>query len=243
MAGILCIESATEVCSVALFIDGALVSLRESEEKNVHSSRLTTFMEETVREAGMGFHDLDAVAVSMGPGSYTGLRIGVAAAKGMCYAADRPLIAVPTLQAMALGMAGDSKVGSWQSAVGSRRPGNLLFCPMIDARRMEVYCGLYDRQGGTIRQETAEVIGEESFSGILHNNVIVFGGSGARKCEDVLGHSPNARFLSDFRASARYMGSVAHSRYRDGRFENTAYFEPFYLKDFVAGKPRVKGLH
>jgi tRNA threonylcarbamoyladenosine biosynthesis protein TsaB len=234
MALILCIETATEVCSVALFRDEVRLGMKESSARNVHSAMLTTFIEEIMTTSGIGMTMIEAVAVSMGPGSYTGLRIGVATAKGLCYALDIPLIAVPTLQAMAVGM---TLPPSTETAVST------LFRPMIDARRMEVYSAVFDREGIEVREVRAEIIDEFSFQEFLANHTVVFGGEGAEKCKPALGHHPNAVFIDGFRASAGSMIRLAAEKFLAKQFENLAYFEPFYLKDFVAGKPRVKGLY
>jgi tRNA threonylcarbamoyladenosine biosynthesis protein TsaB len=281
MALILCIETATEVCSVALFRDETLVGIRESSARNVHSSMLTTFIDILIKSSDLGFGELDAIAVSMGPGSYTGLRIGVATAKGLSYALDRPLIAVSTLQAMAAGLNYELKIKNHGS--GSELPtancqlptancqlptancklqtancelqtancelqtakisNATLICPMIDARRMEVYCGIFNQESEEIREVRAEIIDEYSFQDFLADHVVVFGGEGAVKCKSALGDHPNALFIDGFEASARFMIGVAAERFRQHQFEDLAYFEPFYLKDFVAGKPRVKGLN
>jgi tRNA threonylcarbamoyladenosine biosynthesis protein TsaB len=231
---ILNIETATGVCSVALARNGRLIGMKESAAKNSHSSVLTVFMEEVIREAGIALSDLDAVAVSEGPGSYTGLRIGVAAAKGLCYALDKPLIGMSTLLTMATGMSGSPA-----------RDGEhgLLFCPMIDARRMEVYCAIYDGKGHEIRETRAEIVDENSFMEYLGKNKIVFAGDGAMKCRTVLDKHPNAVFAEDFQTSAKFMIPLSEAGFSQNKFEDLAYFEPYYLKDFIAGKPRVKGLN
>jgi tRNA threonylcarbamoyladenosine biosynthesis protein TsaB len=237
MALILLLETATDVCSVALVVGAELLGIRESIERNVHSALLTTYIREVLEVSGRRPADLDAVAVSMGPGSYTGLRIGVAAAKGLCYAIDRPLIAMPTLQAMAVGMTPPPH----PSPSGGGAGGGVI--PMIDARRMEVYSAVYDAVGRELREVRAEIIDENSFGEFLSAGRVIFGGDGAEKCRDILGSHPNAVFLDGFRASARFMTSLAVEKFIRGQFEDLAYFEPFYLKDFVAGKPKVKGLH
>jgi tRNA threonylcarbamoyladenosine biosynthesis protein TsaB len=237
MAWILCLETATRVCSAGLFSDDTLISLRESDQPNIHSASLTVFVEEVMKEAGISFSSLAAVAVSMGPGSYTGLRIGVASAKGFCHALDKPLIAVSTLHTMALGMAATPTLSDIHQDLSK-----VLFCPMIDARRMEVYCGVYDFFGNEIREVRADIIDPASFSDLLHDRMILFGGDGAEKCRELLGRYPNARFMTDFQASSRFMVKPAFEKFHQQSFENLAYFEPFYLKDFVAGKPHVKGL-
>ena len=237
MPVILHIETATSVCSVALSKNGELLSIQDSSIRNAHSTILTTYIEDVLRNSGLGISQIDAVAVSKGPGSYTGLRIGVASAKGLCYSLDRPLISVSTFRAMGEGIL-QLAVGSWQ--LEKRR--NLLICPMIDARRMEVFCAVFDSEGKEIRNTQAEIIEEHSFSGFLKENRIVFAGDGSEKCKTVLEKNKNALFLDDFRASAKYMISIAEQKYADTQFENLAYFEPYYLKDFIAGKPKVKGL-
>jgi len=234
MAVILHIETATQVCSVALSVDGKILEARESSEKNAHSSQVTVFIEEIMKSAGLAFSGLDAVAVSMGPGSYTGLRIGVSTAKGICFAVDRPLIAINTLHSMAAGLA-------------SVERGNpslpVLFCPMIDARRMEVYCGLYDHQLHPWREIKAEIITAESFRDELAAYNIIFAGDGADKCRPLLGNHHNATFLPRFQLSAKFMVGLAEEKFSRQEFENVAYFEPFYLKDFIPGIPKVKGLN
>ena len=235
MPTLLHIETATNVCSVALSFNGQVLSLWESSVKNAHSSILTTFIEECFKSAGIKTSEIDAIAVSEGPGSYTGLRIGVATAKGLCYALDKSLIAIPTLKAMASGML-DSVHGTRHSVLGT------LLCPMIDARRMEVFSSVFNSGLVEIRKTLAEIIDETSFSELLLENPILFAGDGAAKCRPFLEENENACFLDDFRVSASYMITLAEKKFLCGDFENLAYFEPFYLKDFIAGKPRVKGL-
>jgi tRNA threonylcarbamoyladenosine biosynthesis protein TsaB len=235
MAKILHIETATQICSVALSEGENIVLSRTSTLKNAHSSILTVFIDEIFRETGINVHNLDAVSVSMGPGSYTGLRIGVSAAKGLCYAADKPLIAVNTLEAMAWGMI--KKASGFSENVA-----DLLFCPMIDARRMEVYSAIYNFRMESIREVRAEIIDEHSFADILSNQKMLFAGDGAEKCKTSLKASSNAGFMDVFEPSANYLIEIANRKFNEGKFENVAYFEPFYLKDFIAGPPKVKGL-
>lgn len=237
---ILALETATPVCSAALARNGEVLALRESAVPNAHSAILTIFIEELFSETSLSFQDLDAISVSMGPGSYTGLRIGVAAAKGLCFALDKPLIAVPTLEAMAEGM---KETGHPASGI-RHQPENMkpLYCPMIDARRMEVYCAVYDENLNQIRATEAEIVTENSFGGLLAGHRVLFAGTGAEKCKEILSRKPNAKFLGEFHASARFMIRLSETRLAKKQFENLAYFEPYYLKDFVAGKPRVKGL-
>jgi tRNA threonylcarbamoyladenosine biosynthesis protein TsaB len=237
---ILHIETATPVCSVALSRAGQLVGIRESGARNSHSSVVTLFIRELFEDAGLALSSLDAISISEGPGSYTGLRIGVASAKGLCYALDKPLIGIPTLQVMGYGMRdAGCEIGNDNK---ERNDLPRLFCPMIDARRMEVFCALFDEEGKEVRETKAEIIDENSFSGFLEKNTVIFAGDGALKCMPSLGNHPNACFLTDFNASARYMIRLAEEKFSRKEFEDLAYFEPFYLKDFVAGKPRVKGL-
>ena len=233
MSLILNIETATGVCSVALAQDGELIGLVESNTKNSHSSVLTLFMDEVIKTAGVALSELDAVAVSEGPGSYTGLRIGVATAKGFCYALEKPLIGVSTLRAMAIGMV---------PPVSEDQEAHILYCPMIDARRMEVYCAIFDEKGNEIRETRAEIMDENSFMEYLGKNRIVFAGDGALKCRPLFDKHPNAVFSEDFQASAKFMISLSEEKFSQKKFEDLAYFEPHYLKDFIAGKPRVKGL-
>ncbi|MBM3435170.1 MAG: tRNA (adenosine(37)-N6)-threonylcarbamoyltransferase complex dimerization subunit type 1 TsaB [Bacteroidetes bacterium] len=229
MSLILCIETATPVCSVALGENGSVVTVREKEIKNAHSELLTVLIQDMMNEAGKSFTELAAVAVSKGPGSYTGLRIGVSAAKGFCYALGIPLISVGTLQAMAIGMS------------VSMNEKNLCFCPMIDARRMEVYCALFDNEIKEILETRAEIITANSFSEHLDKSTVYFFGDGAAKCKGVI-ENQNARFTDDFKTSAEFLIPIALTKFRNKQFENTAYFEPFYLKDFIPGIPKVKGL-
>jgi tRNA threonylcarbamoyladenosine biosynthesis protein TsaB len=235
LSTILSIETATQVCSVALSANGQLLSLRESSVKNAHSSVLTAFIEECFASTGIKSSEIDAVAVSEGPGSYTGLRIGVATAKGLCYAIDRPLISVPTLQSMAAGMLLSEVVTRHASRV-------TLLCPMIDARRMEVFSAIFDSDLNEIRETLAEIIDESSFSEILKKHTLLFAGDGAEKCKPYLQENKNSFFKNDFQVSARHMIALAEKKFLSGAFEDIAYFEPYYLKDFIAGKSHVKGL-
>ncbi len=232
---ILCIETATQICSVALITDNKIIALKESKEANSHSKFVTLMIDEMLCENNLSFSDLDAIAVSKGPGSYTGLRIGVSTAKGFCYALDKPLISVGTLHSMALGAA--------KKILNKQNKNEILLCPMIDARRMEVYSALYDINGKQIREVKAEIIDENSFDEILKTKKIVFFGDGAEKCKNVFGQKNNVEFLDDFSPSAQYMLEPVIKKFNNSDFEDVAYFEPFYLKDFIAGKPKVKGLY
>ena len=255
---ILAIETATRICSVALFEDTRLIGLLESDEQNAHSRILHILIDKLLKDAGTDLSAVKAIAVSKGPGSYTGLRIGVSAAKGLCYAKNIPLIAINTLESMAFGMKQQAQT---DGLVSPDVP--LYLIPMIDARRMEVFTAIYDRELQTVRETTAEIITGASLndwgfvSGLqdqekihktslqVNSLQIILGGDGAAKCKDILtnGQTVNGlTFLESFEASARYMLEPASKAFADKHFENTAYFEPFYLKDFIAGKPRVKGL-
>ncbi len=222
---ILLLESSTTICSVALSRDGKIISFREINEANRHAEVLTVFCEEVVKEAGITFKDLDAVAVSKGPGSYTGLRIGVSAAKGICYALTKPLIAIGTLEAMACGMQTEAK------------PGDLL-CPMLDARRMEVYCAIYDHLGNEIEKVEPHILNEDSFSILLAEDRILFSGDGMPKAKEMLSKFPNAVFTDSGYCSAKHLMSIAETKFLANDFEDLAYFEPFYLKTFQPGPKR-----
>lgn len=238
MAKILNIETSTRVCSVVLSIDGVVISIKESHEKNSHAENITLFSEIVVKSAGLLFNDLDAVAVSKGPGSYTGLRIGVSTAKGFCFALDKPLISIGTLKAMAAGMI----VQRTALRKNEKNPKDFLYCPMIDARRMEVYAAFFDTELNELRKTEAVIVDENSFGELLSENKIIFAGDGAPKCKEVLSHQQNAFFKNDFNPSAAFMAKLSEQKFNQQNFEDVAYFEPFYLKDFVAGIPKVKGL-
>lgn len=230
MGNLLCIETSTSVCSVALGRDGALLAAREVKESNQHAARLTVLITQLFDEAGLHLQDLDAVAVSKGPGSYTGLRIGVSTAKGLCYGLGKPLIGISSLQAMAAGMAVLAEVSE-----------NSLLCPMIDARRMEVYMALYDMTGREIRPPVAEIINAGTFEAFAPRPVLC-AGDGAAKCKTLFEGQQNILFPDLAVPSASFMITLAEQALREERFEDVAYFEPYYLKDFIAGKPGVKGL-
>jgi len=226
---ILCIETATDLCSVALCDSGGTVALRENDKGRSHASVLTVFIEEILREAGIRAADLNAVAVSKGPGSYTGLRIGVSVAKGITYAASIPLIGVDTTRSMFHGFS-DSADNNFNITSTD------LFCPALDARRMEVYYTVYDVKGNMISQIKAEIIDKNSFSEFPETSRIFMFGEGAAKCIGVVNRK-NITFISDFRMSASFMRKPAYEALNNNRFENVAYFEPFYLKDFLTSKP------
>lgn len=228
MALILNIESSTEVCSVAVARDGAVLAYREDRHEKSHSTKLTVFVQETLQEISAEITELSAVSVSEGPGSYTGLRIGVSVAKGLCYGLNIPLIAINPLKAMALG------------CIKKHQPDDgILFCPMMDARRMEVYTAIYDKDLQTTNDVSAMIINERSFEDMLTERKMLFFGNGADKCRSVI-QSPNAVFDNDIRCSAVYMAPLANDAYVNQDFKDVAYFEPYYLKDFIATKPKSK---
>jgi tRNA threonylcarbamoyladenosine biosynthesis protein TsaB len=226
---ILQIETATASCSVALAKDGIVVGCKQVNERNIHAEVITLFIDELISTAGVKYTDLDAVAVSCGPGSYTGLRIGVSTAKGLCFALDKPLIAIETLEAMAFGM-----ISKEEQVTGS----NILLCPMIDARRMEVFTAVFNADGERVKETSAEIIDENSFSDLLKDKRLLFFGDGAEKCRAILGGNPNALFFAGFINSAVDLTPRALEKFRNKEFENVGYFEPYYLKDFIAGKSK-----
>lgn len=240
MSAILHIETSTRVCSVGVSVQGKLVAYQEDNSQNYsHSSVLTPFIEKTLQQAELHIGDLSAVAISMGPGSYTGLRIGVSTAKGICYALDIPLIAVDTLHAMATHAAG---VLQQDDHLRSLRGENTLLCPMIDARRMEVYYNLFDHQLNPLQQTQARIIDSDTFKDLEEQKTLILMGDGSQKCQQVMGR-PDTHFLPWILPSVKGMVSLAQKKYDQKDFVDVAYFEPFYLKDFVAGKPKVKGLY
>ncbi|WP_426667804.1 tRNA (adenosine(37)-N6)-threonylcarbamoyltransferase complex dimerization subunit type 1 TsaB [Mucilaginibacter sp. McL0603] len=228
MSLILQIETATTVCSVALSENGSVLAYKELEQRNVHAEIITLFIDEVLKTVDKSYQDLDVVAVSCGPGSYTGLRIGISVAKGLCFALDIPLIAIETLEGMVDGMISQNSFDD-----------NTLLCPMIDARRMEVFTAVFDTKGVRVKSTSAEIIDENSFIDLLKTNKMLFFGDGAAKCSEVLGVNPNAQIIPGFINSARYITKKATEKYLTKDFENVAYFEPYYLKDFIAGKKSV----
>lgn len=225
MSLILQIETATTSCSVAIARDGVVLAYKEANERNIHAEVITRFIEDVITNASVAYNQIDAVAVSCGPGSYTGLRIGISTAKGLCFGLDKPLIAIETLEAMAFGV---KNTKQWNA--------DTLLCPMIDARRMEVFTAIFNLQGDRIQATSATIIDENSFTELLANNKILFFGDGAEKCQAVLGNNPNAEFLPGFINSATYLSQKALEKFKGNDFEDVAYFEPYYLKEFIAGK-------
>jgi len=232
MAIILSIETSTKGCSTAIYQDAQLLALSELFHEKSSSGMLTTLIQHVVKVSGLDFQNIDAIAIAKGPGSYTGLRIGVSTAKGLCFTLDKPLLGVNTLQALAWQVHSIA-----QSISATEIP---LLCPMLDARRMEVYCALY--QADTLAQVSpteAKIIDENSFAEILETQKIIFFGDGAAKCQDTLGKYANAVFLKEnIYPSAKSIGVLAYEAYQKNQFENVADFEPYYLKEFMATTPK-----
>ena len=233
MGIILNIETATQVCSVALSKEGQQLALRELNEKNIHAEILTAFIAEVMEEAQLQLQDLDAVAVSMGPGSYTGLRIGVSTVKGLCYSLDKPMIGISTLQAMAQYAAMELK---------DEIKENSLLVPMIDARRMEVYTALYRPNLEIMGEIAPHIFSGESFLEESKTYELLLTGDGSRKSMESFHERKNIKIFPDILSSAKGMMSLSEKKWQEQDFEDLAYSEPFYLKEFVAGIPRVKGL-
>jgi tRNA threonylcarbamoyladenosine biosynthesis protein TsaB len=228
MTFILNLETSTTVCSVSVSGDGKIVAVREQFDAKSHASQLIPFITEVLNESGLKPQDLSAIAVSKGPGSYTGLRIGVSTAKGLGYALKVPIIALDTLFCMASGY-----LEKYPELLNT--PGVLL-CPMIDARRMEVYSSVYNTRLQSERGIKAEVIEKDSFNELFQNNKVHFFGDGAMKCKELI-LNDMAHFQDAFNPSSNYMGKIAYRHFQEEKFEDLAYFEPFYLKDFVATVP------
>lgn len=230
MSYILSIETATEVCSVAVSNGSQVIFYKEETNGPSHAVLLGQFANEAIEELRKANIKPDAVAVSCGPGSYTGLRIGVSEAKGLCYGLNIPLIAINTLKIMAHGVLEQGKAEK-----------DTLLCPMIDARRMEVYDTVYDNSLQELRSVSADIIDENSFSEFLVGRQILFFGNGAEKCKQVLRH-PNVQFLDEIYPKATDMIQLAEESFNRKEFVDAAYFEPFYLKEFVATTPKNKVL-
>lgn len=221
---ILLLETATTSCSVALCEGEQAIAAKEINERNVHASHITLFIDDVMKDAGKRYPDLNAVAISKGPGSYTGLRIGVSTAKGLCYALNIPLVSVGTLEAMAYGIFRKEKIES-----------HALLVPMIDARRMEVYTAIYRKDLTVIEPVNAKIIDKNSFSQFENDHLVLFG-DGSAKFRELFADRSNISFL-EFENSAAHLSRLANSKLNAGEIENMAYFEPFYLKEFLAGKP------
>lgn len=226
MSCILHIETSTEVCSVAVSQDGGSIFYEEDAQGQQHAVKLGVFVDEALSFIDSHAIPLDAVAVSCGPGSYTGLRIGVSMAKGVCYGRNIPLIGLPTLEVMCVPV-----------LLRQELPEDALLCPMIDARRMEVYAAVYDRALRTVRPTSADIVDEHSYLEYLEHHPVYFFGNGAAKCREKITH-PNAHFLENIRPLAKMMMPLAEKAVAVGDYKDVAYFEPFYLKEFVATKPK-----
>jgi tRNA threonylcarbamoyladenosine biosynthesis protein TsaB len=225
MSLILSLETSTHVCSVALHDAGKLLAQREVHTPQSHATRLAPMIDEVRKDAGIDLKQLQAVAIASGPGSYTGLRIGVSTAKGLCYTLQVPLVAVGTLDVMA-----------WQ--IAQQQPGEVLLCPMIDARRMEVYCQVVTPALQVVQPVEAKIIDETSFADLLEKQRVVFFGDGAAKCKAMITHA-NAVFVEDIFPLASALGTLAYPKFQEHRVEDVVHFEPFYLKDFLIKKATV----
>ena len=223
MAIILAIETTTKNCSVALFDNGILLQIKEQNSGDYsHAEQLTLFIKDLIRESNITLKEVNAIALSMGPGSYTGLRIGTSTAKGLCYALGIPLISISTLKAMAFGM--------------SKAQQSELLCPMIDAKRMEVFAAIYDNNNKEVREVRADIVDKETYVEYLNKSILFFG-DGAIKCKDIINNT-NAKFIEDIYPSAKDLGALSYQKFVNKDIEDVAYFEPYYLKDFVAGKKK-----
>jgi len=222
LALILSIETATTNCSVSLSDNGKAFALKEDYSSSFsHAERLHIYIDALLKDNKIQPYQIDAIAVSKGPGSYTGLRIGVSAAKGLCFALDKPLISIPTLTSL--------------SHQVKTEKGKII--AMLDARRLEVYSAVFDNKYDQIRDTQAEIINASSFSMYLDTGKVFFIGTGVEKTKEIITHS-NAIFIEDKLPSANEMGELAHQKFNASEFEDVAYFEPYYLKDFVAIKPK-----
>ena len=226
MSTILHIETSTDVCSVAVSEDGHVIFNQEDHSGPNHAERLGTMVDEALSFTDNHAIPFDAVAVSCGPGSYTGLRIGVSMAKGVCYGRNLRLIAVPTLELLCVPI-----------LLREIPEEGALLCPMLDARRMEVYAGIYDRGLKPVRPIQADVVDSKTYQTFLDKHPMYFFGNGAKKCQTAIQH-PNAHFIDDIEPLAKWMQPLAEKRFLDEQFEDMAYFVPFYLKDFVAKLPK-----
>lgn len=224
MALILCLDSSTSSCSAALHRDGILLGCEAIHTPNSAAAQLVVLAREVMTKSSVTMEELDAVAVSAGPGSYTGLRIAVATAKGICYARRIPMVAVNSLELMI-------------EMARKHVKGNELLCPMIDARRMEVYTMLVAPDGRMLEEVSARVVEPSSYASWLKGHRILFFGTGSSKCKDIV-KNPNAFFIDEIWPSAGFMGKLAEARFVDGAFEDIESFEPLYLKDFLIRKPK-----
>lgn len=228
MSLLLSIETSTSVCTVAIHKDNSLVAERSIDSDKSHSKLLLQFIEDLLTENNHTLQEIAALAISEGPGSYTGLRIGLSTAKGLCYSLDIPLIAINTLDALGL-------------QISKTLPDTELACPMIDARRMEVYCTILNNTNKRVKALNNEIIDENSFAEYLNNNIIHFFGDGAEKCKDVITHD-NANYIEDVKPSASTVGELGLIKLANKDFEDVAYFEPNYFKEFYTPPAKNKTL-
>lgn len=233
MSCILHIETSTSVCSVAVSEDSHCIWHEEDHSGPNHAERLGSMVDEALSFTDNHAIPFDAVAVSCGPGSYTGLRIGVSMAKGICYGRDLKLIGVPTLELLCVPVLLREQIANSQEPM-AKEP---LLCPMLDARRMEVYAALYDRALHEIRPVGADIVTAETYKQWLDERPVFFFGNGAKKCMEVINH-PNAHFIDGIEPIAKWMQPLAEKRLLNEQTEDVAYFVPYYLKDFVALKPK-----
>jgi tRNA threonylcarbamoyladenosine biosynthesis protein TsaB len=232
MALLLSLETSTQSCSAALHDDGVLVSSKVIETPRSAASQLAVMIDEVFQVSNKKPQELKGVIVAAGPGSYTGLRIGVATAKGLCYALNIPIVSVNTLQLMAYQFLETDAVRKYI------QDDNVILCPMLDARRMEVYCALLDHKLNYIEEVQAKIMDEESFKDMMESTPIFFFGDGADKCKDVIKH-PNAHFSSGLIPLASSLGKIGYNKWKAGEYEDLVSFEPFYLKDFLIKKPNL----
>lgn len=221
---ILQIDTATEICSISISLNGNTLNSFEASESNVHASKLTLIIDRILADCSLSFNDLSAVCVSKGPGSYTGLRIGVSSAKGLCYALDIPLLAINTLDMMYLGY--DKFTDE-----------DAIYVPMLDARRMEVYLEIFDAKGALLVPTQARIIDSSSFEDFVNRKIVLFG-SGATKLKEVFSGNSNIFIDSSFQHSSSNMSALAFSKLKNNDFEDLVYFEPYYLKEFIATTPK-----
>ena len=226
MACILHIETSTDVCSVAVSENAQVIFQQDDHSGPNHAERLGTMVDEALSFTDSHAIPFDAVAVSCGPGSYTGLRIGVSMAKGVCYGRNLKLVSVPTLELMCVPL-----------LLGEKIEEGALLCPMLDARRMEVYAALYDRALKPVREIGADIVDADTYREWLDRQPVYFFGNGAKKCMETINH-PNARYIDGVEPLAKWMQPLAERRFLQEQFEDVAYFVPFYLKDFVAKLPK-----
>ena len=229
---ILYIETATDVCSVALSKGSEIIGLKEEAGGNNHAKHLLPFVDEVLKQAGVSMTEINGVAVSIGPGSYTGLRIGVSTAKGIAYTAGIPVMAISTLESIAQG------AKTLWSGISTE---TVQIVPMIDARRMEVFITRYDFDMRSLEEISSKIVDENTFAELLSKEKVLFCGNGMPKCKEILSAFLNAKFM-DAPISAKNMLPAALRKWQKQEFEDVAYFEPFYLKEYVAAKPVVKGL-